>query len=267
MKLPLKHTTLACALVLSAGVSTALANHPVLVEGEKDYNGNGLVGAAEDSATPTDRVFGTINGALGTANNGIAQNGSIQIVTSGRFPELVQITPTTGNVTIEAAPGVLADIDAVLQGDPGNGFRQGIPGIIINAPATSRITLKNLTIRNWTVGVFIMGNSNVTLENCLIEGNTNQGILVGNNAKVAIVNCTITSSGFRTAAAPVTNPRAPGAGIQFFDNASGIVSNSTITGNFDVGIERVGTGTVTVRNNTLFNNNPDTRGALTTATP
>jgi hypothetical protein len=42
----------------------ASANHPVLVEGEKDYDGDGLVDTAEDTDNATDRIFGTINRGL-----------------------------------------------------------------------------------------------------------------------------------------------------------------------------------------------------------
>lgn len=247
---------------LSTVTTTALANHPVLVEGEEDFDGDGRIGVAEDN-DGNDGVFGTINAALAAANGGANQNGEVIIVTSGRFPEIIFIQPTTGNVTLEAAPGVMADIDAVLLGNSGNAFRQGAPGIIVNAPATSRVVLRNLLSRNWTVGVFAMGESRVTLENCRLEGNTNQGILAMNNAQVAIHKCEVNANGFRTAAAPVTSPAFPGAGIQFVDGSSGIVSDSTVTFNRAAGISRNSTGAVTLRNNTLFGNVPDQAGTFT----
>ena len=49
--------------------STAVfANHPVLVEGESDFDGDGLLGVAEDTDNDTDQVFGTINAALAAPN-------------------------------------------------------------------------------------------------------------------------------------------------------------------------------------------------------
>jgi len=39
------------------------------------------------------------------------------IVSTGTFAEQVTITAANGNVTLEAAPGVEANVDAVLQGD------------------------------------------------------------------------------------------------------------------------------------------------------
>ncbi len=72
----------ATVLGLTASVS---ANHPVLVEGEKDFDGDGLIGAAEN--TDGDLVFGTITAALAAANGAAAQNGRVTIVTSGRFAD------------------------------------------------------------------------------------------------------------------------------------------------------------------------------------
>ena len=109
------------------------ANHPVLVEGNNcadagpnvttvppgtcgDFDGDGLIGTAEDTDNNTDRIFGTINAALGADRNGASQNGRVTIVTSGRFAEVVNITAANGNVTLEAAPGIEANIDAVLSG-------------------------------------------------------------------------------------------------------------------------------------------------------
>ncbi len=86
---------------------SALANHPVLVEGNcfgdgaaqrttvtpgtcGDYDGDGRIGTAEDTDVPFDRVFGTINAANSAA--GINNNGTITIVASGTFPEIVTIT-------------------------------------------------------------------------------------------------------------------------------------------------------------------------------
>src|SRR5688572_19028551 len=114
----------------------ASANHPVLVEGNcdspvpgttivaqgtcGDFDGDGRIGSAEDT-DGADRIFGTINAALGpgsgaAAGTGANQNGQITIVTSGRFAEKLIITGA--NVGLQGAPGVSASIDAVLQGDP-----------------------------------------------------------------------------------------------------------------------------------------------------
>ena len=52
-------------LALLCGLSTSslcYANHPVLVEGESDFDGDGLLGTDED--LDGDRVFGTLSVAL-----------------------------------------------------------------------------------------------------------------------------------------------------------------------------------------------------------
>jgi hypothetical protein len=244
------------------------ANHPVLVEGEKDYDGDGLVGAAEDTDNATDRIFGTINGALGNTDLGAAinathanQNGRVVIVTSGRFPESVSITAANGNVSLEAAPGVDADIDAVVQGAAGNAGRQAQPGIIVNAPANRYVTIRNIMSRNWTDGIRVMGDSRVTLSRCRFENNVSFGIHVIDNARVAISNSEVNATGFRQAGG-VNNVPSPGIGIGFEDSSSGSVALTTISGSFSVGLANdIQTqGSVSVMDVSAFDNNPNFRG-------
>jgi len=158
-----------CLLARRFGAAPRVsANHPVYVEGNcdspvpgttivttgtcGDFDGDGRIGTAEDT-DGADRIFGTLAAALGPgtgagAGTGANMNGTILIVKSGRFAESLVIgntigapyvggcgDPTVGgctpgNVTIEAAPGVVAEIDAVFQGDPagGNPLRQGLTG-------------------------------------------------------------------------------------------------------------------------------------------
>lgn len=255
---------LAAALALSA--STAFANHPVLVEGEKDFDGDGLVGVAEDTDNATDRIFGTITAALATLNGGASQNGRVTIVTSGRFGEQVVITGTNGNVTVEAAPGVEANIDAVIAGSRSTEFsgdnnsRQAVPGIFVDAPNNRRVILRNLVVRNWSVGISILGRSHVTIDNCRIENNRDYGIRIMDQAKVAIDDTHVNATGFRVGTAP-DNEANPGNGIEFEDQSSGMICHSTITGNFGAGIAN---GTRSARwvkldDNCLFDNRPDLR--------
>jgi hypothetical protein len=279
----------ALPLVAAATLWTALevsANHPVLVEGNNcangapgttvvppgtcgDYDGDGLIGTAEDTDNATDRVFGTINGALGAANGGANQNGRVTIVTSGRFAEVVNITAANGNVTLEAAPGVEANIDAVLAGDAGNAARQGAPGIIISAPADRFVTLRNIVSRNWTQGILVTGDSRVLIDHCRVENNVDYGILVQNNAKVTVTNCQVTATGFRVGAtgsapsgpSPVITPN-PGIGIEFEGNSSGVVADSTVSGSFAAGISNstANKRAVTLADVITFDNNPNVDG-------
>lgn len=222
-------------IILMSGV--CLANHPVLVEGESDFDGDGLLGTDED--LDGDRVFGTLTTALAADFGAINNNGTITIVTSGRFPESLLITGANGNVSIEAASGVEASIDAVLAGVAGNVARQNDPGIEINAPSDRRITLRNLTIRNWRNGISVSGDSHVIIDNCRVEHSLNFGIHVMGNAKVAIIDSRVSGTGFRVGAAgnsPSVDLPMPGVGIQFENGTSGSISESSSIGNFGKGL-------------------------------
>jgi hypothetical protein len=228
-------------VTLLAGVSfvnnrDVSANHPVLVEGEQDFDGDGLIGTDEDNDSATDQVFGTINAALGSANAGANQNGRVVIVTSGRFLSSANITAANGNVTLEGAPGVEANIEAVRAGATGNPERQAIPGIVVNSPATRIVTIRNIVSRNWTDGIQVNGASRVVIDNVRIENNTNFGIHVTGTAKVTINNSAITASGFRSGAAPVNNAPNPGIGIGFEGTSTGTVAFTMVAGSAAAGV-------------------------------
>ena len=155
-----------------------------------DYDGDGRIGTAEDN--DGDNVFASLevaNGMIG-ANN----NGTITIVTSGVFnPVNFQLT---GNITLQAAPGVTAIIDAVLAGDTTNNntVRQGGNGISILASGFRRIAVRNITIKNFRIGILIQ-NAFVTLENVTIENNVDYGVRVQATSTISIINSSITSTG------------------------------------------------------------------------
>lgn len=257
----------------------AFANHPVLVEGTclgagaaqrtlvlpgtcGDYDGDGRVGTAEDT-DEADRVFGTINAALGNTDLGVTlnatranQNGRVTIVGSGIFPEVVTITAAGGNVTLEAVPGVDANIDAVAQGVDGGAARQASPGIIVDSPANRRVTIRNLMSRNWTDGFRIMGYSRVTLDDVRAENNRDYGIRVQNTARVAISNAHVGATGFRTAPG-VDNTPNPGIGIEFEHKSRGSIFSTSVTGSFAAGVARDSTAKLTRDHVQLFDNNPN----------
>lgn len=239
--------------------SVSLANHPVLVEGERDFDGDGRIGVDEDN-DGLDQVFGTINAALGAANRGANQNGHVIIVTSGRFLEIVNITAANGDVTLQAAPGVEAEIEAVRAGDAaGNTQRQAAPGIIVNAPSNRIVTIRNIVSRNWTEGILVSGNSRVIIDNCRVEHNKDYGIHVMGSAKATITNSQVVGSGFRNGAGIVNTPM-PGIGIEFEGASSGVVASTTISGSFAAGIANA-TGNpqaVKIANTAVvFDNNPN----------
>lgn len=254
-------------------VVTLPANHPVLVEGNcnnpppdntstvagtcGDFDGDGRIGVEED--TDGDRVFGTIAAANGSA--GANNNGTITIVTSGTFPELVSLS---GNITLQAAPGVHATIDAVLQGESGSGARQGMTGITVDAPASRFVVIRNLQLENWTVGMQINGASRVLIEDCRVAHTTNYGILATGSANVMIDNTSVMAIGRRlnpgTGDFPGGMSPTPGTGIEFQDSSTAMISNSRVMGSVDAGIANRTSGpqkAVTVSNSTVFGNGRD----------
>ncbi|MGH9673591.1 MAG: right-handed parallel beta-helix repeat-containing protein [Bryobacteraceae bacterium] len=247
-------------MLLTPGVS---ANHPVFVEGEQDFDGDGRVGAAEDTDNDTDRIFGTLTAALGSANGGANQNGRIVIVTSGRFPEALSITGANGNVIIEAAPGIDVTIDAVLAGAMGNVQRQGQVGITIDAPANRFIILRNLTIRNWATGIALLGDSRVTLDRVRLDSNLNFGIRSRNNSMVSISDSQVLATGFRSAPG-VNNVAAPGVGISLEDLSSASITSTTVSGSFSTGVANGTTNAEGVRllGNNVFANTPNLVGVF-----
>lgn len=246
------------------------ANHPVLLEGNcdspvpgttlvsvagtcGDFDGDGRIGTAEDT-DGADRIFGTLTGALGpgtgaAAGTGINNNGTVVIVTSGRFSEspivignpLVNFSggaASPGNVTIEAAPGVVASIDAVLQGDPagGNTTRQNRGAFLINyeaAFADRAVTLRNLEFRNWQEAVGIAGYGNVLIDNCRFENNLGTGVNISSSANIVITRSQFNANGRRI---PVTGPPSPGDGITIAGSPVVKIIDSTFTLNVGAGI-------------------------------
>ncbi len=293
----------AAALLLLPGFwggRSVEANHPVLVEGNcdspvpgttivspgtcGDYDGDGRIGTDEDSDGP-DRIFGTLNAALGavdlgaTINATTAQfNGRIIIVTSGRFVETLYIgnnspdpsvgSPSPGHVTLEAAPGVYADLDAVLQGDPtgGNTTRQNSPGIQINyLPAFSGrvVTLRNLSIRNYNIGVLATGNSRVIIDNCRFENNLVINLQAGGSADVVVTNSQIQSAGFRIGTA---NSAGVGRGVVVSNEAKMRLMETTISNNKGAGIfNSAPAANVVLFKVSAYFNKPDILGVVTTS--
>jgi hypothetical protein len=267
------------------GGTNVSANHPVLVEGNcdspvpgttlvspgtcGDFDGDGRIGTAEDT-DGADRIFGTIAAALGpgtgaAAGTGANQNGTVTIVTSGRFAEILAITPGTatfnhGNVILQAAPGVEAQIDAVFQGDPagGNNTRQAAVGITVNGSSASTVILRNLSIRNWTEGVQVQDSSRLTIDNCRIENNVNFGVRALGASQVAIHNSNVNATGYRSGTLGLCPSGAcipnPGHAISFEGASAGTVTQTLVSNNFNRAISNTGTGVVTYRGVFIHNN-------------
>jgi hypothetical protein len=275
--------TAALCLTLFTGGNVS-ANHPVFVEGNcdspvpgttlvapgtcGDFDGDGRIGTAEDT-DGSDRIFGTINAALGNTDLGATinattagLNGRVIIVTSGRFPEQITILnnaplfPNPGNVQIEAAPGVEANIDAVLSGDPagGNNTRQNGIGILIEVPTQRIVTLRNLTVRNFATGLDARGVSRVNIDHCRFDNNRDLGLRASSIARLTINDTLINATGFRVNPA-VVNSTSQGHGIQFENFSGGTVSNSVISNSGGAGIRNMSTNTDIRITRTVFADN------------
>lgn len=251
-----------CSLCLCLMLAPpAAANHSVQVEGDTDFDGDGLLGTDEDG--DGDLVFGTLNGALQDTPGSISQNGRITVVTSGKFLEGLTVT-AGGNVIIEAAPGVSANLEAFNPpgNDPGNTTRQNAPGITVDSDGSFIVVLRNLTIRNWTTGILAQGSSRVTVDGCLLDSNVSYGIRARENARVTIVNSRVDASGYRATPSPgVDNNPSPGIGIAFDDNSYGAVATTTVSHSFAGGVANrtVDGNRLRLRMNdvNVINNNPD----------
>ena len=258
-------TAIGIGALMLAPVS-ALANHPVVVEGNcgapdavaagtcGDYDGDGRVGAAEDRDA-VDRVFGSINAALGNTDLGsdalnassANMNGRVLVVASGPFPEVVRIAPggrnaTVGNVTLEGAPGVDVNIDAVVQGEAGNVERQAQPGIEVSMPADRRVTIRNVVSRNWTDGVRVAGVSRVTLDRVRVENNVEYGIRAIEGSRMTVRESDVQANGFRVNPMAASNAPMPGTGITIEGSAKAAIFGGTVSENFADGIENDSTG-------------------------
>lgn len=220
-----------------------------------DFDGDGRIGTAEDT-DGADRIFGTINTALGpgtgaAAGTGINFNGRVLIVTSGRFYESIYIgqnqcgpgcpgIANPGTVTLEAAPGVSAVIDAMFQGDPAGNNNTRLTSTGINVayiPGSTTglgrlVTLRNLTVRNFNKGAEFSHSARVVVDNCRFENNQNYGVVANQGARVVISNSQISGTGFRTIGAASN----VGFGLSLETNAIVRVFNSTVSQNANVGL-------------------------------
>lgn len=251
----------------------ASANHPVTVEGNcfgpgsgatatglrmspvepgtcGDYDGDGLIGVAEDE--DLDNNFGTITGGL----EAVAQNGTVTIVSNGTFPEAVRLTPTEGaSVTLESAPGVRATIDAVVQGQAGNADRANQSGIHVRGCSECQVTVRNITTRNFARGVSVHGRSHALLVGIRAEGNLNYGIKAVERARLTVRSAVVNATGYRKDAAGVAKAE-PGIGVRIADEAKASIYNATVSNSRDAGI-KADRNKVLLRDIQVFGNHPN----------
>jgi len=255
----LRRSVAGCAAIAALALSSAtLANHTVLVEGESDFDGDGLIGEEENS--DGDQVFGTIGAGVA----GVSDNGRVMIVTSGRFFETVTLAGV-GVSVLEAAPGVNAIVEAFNGGGEAdaNNMRQMAPGIVVHTDGSFPIEIRNIVSRNWTTGIVVRGSSRVTLDDVRVDSNVNYGIRVQGDSKVVVTNSQVNSSGYRRSGSLGLTPGgdispSPGIGIEFEDDSSGLISFTTVAHSFGTGI--MSNRKVRLLANTVFDNSPNYEG-------
>lgn len=245
------------AIIVPFVATPALANHTVLVEGQTDFDGDGLLGADED--VDGDQIFGTLNGGL----QGVGFNGRVTIVTSGEFNEQVRIDPA-GVTVLEAAPGVFAEVEAFEAPDdavngPANAARQSAPGVIVEGDGTFPVEIRNIISRNWSIGFLIQGRARVTLDGVLADSNTDSGIRVRASAAALINDSQATANGVRNSGSPGFDvPEdirpVPGDGIRFTGNSSGFVVDTQVANNAGPGLAVSSNADVEVLDLVEFNN-------------
>ncbi len=257
------------------GAAPALANHPVFVEGNcfgpgvgstttglqrspvppgscGDYDGDGRIGGAEDA--DMDNTYGTIGAAVAA----VASNGRVTMVRSGTYPESVRLEPVEGaSIVLDAAPGVDANIDAVVQGEAGGPERAEMTGIVVDGCRTCGVTIRNITVRNWLEGIRLRGRSQALLDHVRSKGNLDYGIRLRQNADAAVRNSTVVGNGYRKDAAGAGEAQ-PGIGNRVHDDASAVVTDSSVPGNRAAGI-KAPRASLRLRRVQLFDNHPNLR--------
>jgi hypothetical protein len=231
-------------------MATGLRSSPVQPGTCGDHDGDGLIGVAEDE--DMDNNFGTINAALAA----VGQNGTVTVVEHGTFPETVRLQPVEGaSVTLEAAPGVRANLDAVVQGQAGNAERATRPGIYVKGCAACRVTVRNLAIRNFTRGVNVVGRSRVVLQRLRVDGNLHYGISAVDRSRIAIHGSSVNATGYRKDAAGVAKAR-PGIGIRIGEEARAFIGYTQVTYSRSAGI-KARRSRVELRRVDTFGNHPN----------
>jgi hypothetical protein len=245
--------TLALVAALALTAAPALANHSVWVEGDVDWDGDGLLGVDEDM--DDDGVYGTLNGGV----DAVGLNGAVTVVTTGQFNEVLEIDNPGGNLVIQAAPGVMALLEAFRPpgNDPANTTRQNATAIHVNDstdPAAVHeelvtgkahggsddgervVILRNLHIRNYNTGVRATGTAHVTIDNVTFDSNVAWGVFAQDSSRVTVSNSLVLATGRRTTPAPDLTDATPGVGIEAADFATIDVFNTVVTNSIGAGI-------------------------------
>src|SRR5258707_1234050 len=159
--------------ILGAVLVPAFAITPAHAQANRTW-----VSGVGDDVNPCSRTAPckTFAGAISKT----ATNGEISVLDPGGFGAV-----TIGKGLTINGEGTLAGILNAL-----------VNGIVITAPATDNVTLRNISINapaNGSDGIRVLGGKNVTIENVTINGNSGDGIevLAAANVNVLINNSQI----------------------------------------------------------------------------
>jgi hypothetical protein len=205
------------------------------------------VSGVGDDANPCSRTAPckTFAGAISKTATG----GEISVLDPGGFGA-VNITKA---ITING-DGTLASILSSLT-----------TGIIINAPTTANVTIRNISIHgagNGLDGIRILGAAKVNIENCHIQGVTEQGIQISPSAAGLVLQVNVIGTQIRH----ITQQ-----GIQVLPSGTATVkltvTNSTVNNCVLGGIDIAGANnTASITRSTLSNSNPGAQVQQATST-
>jgi hypothetical protein len=205
------------------------------------------VSGVGDDANPCSRTAPckTFAGAISKTATG----GEISVLDPGGF----------GAVTITKA--ITLNGDGTLAGI----LAAGTVGIIINAPTTANVVIRNLSIHGagtGTDGIRILAAGKVSIENCSIQGFTNQGIDLNPSGAGVILNVSVMGSQIR---------HNSFQGIQILPSAGAVaklsVTDTVINGHGFAGIDVAGANnTASITRSTMSNNNPGVQVQQATST-
>jgi hypothetical protein len=193
--------------VFAAAVVTLALNTPAHAQATRTW-----VSGVGDDVNPCSRTAPckTFAGAISKT----ATHGEINIIDNGGFGAVT----ITKSITINGEGGFAS----ILAG--------GVNGIVVNS-ATANVTLRNLAINGIGTGlsgIRILEAANVAIQNCAIQGFTQNGVIVATNGvtKVTIEDTTIHDSvlGVLVAAKTANKNTAALRNVSLTDNNIGVRS-------------------------------------------
>ena len=137
------------------------------------------------------------------------------------------INITASNVTLE---GNGYTVDGV---DSGSGV------YIYNSSGIKSITIRNLTLTDWSYGVYIYNATNISLENLTMKSG-GDGAHIRNSSNISIANVEVSNNG--------------GYGIYIFDNSSNITLSDSIFTSNNEGLNAIKVKNIKISNTTIYNN-------------